>query len=122
SEVVYLFSARGRVERLQYLLGTRAGSFTRSLWLGLGDSFIQGNVTSAQMARLDRVASEHGIARHVNANTVGLTWERFQMVEAEVRRRDKWVYGVLENTAESFASAEALKAMLDEQELGLVRK
>lgn len=109
--------SKGAQERLSYL-GHDAGegSLARKKLFVVGESYVQGNVTVKEIAAMDKVFSEHRVARLLHGETLGEEWANFKRVRQEVRKRGDWVYGVLENLSSSEFHGPDFSVTLDTHE------
>jgi hypothetical protein len=107
---------KGMQGRISYLADNiEKSGITRDFWLVKGDSYLKGNVTPAEMARMDKTVRSHAIYRHLEADTLGEQLEKFKRIRKEVSKRGLWVYGVMENSDVQQWTDETLSAHLDEE-------
>lgn len=97
-------------------------SATTRMWSVKGFDFVQGNITAAQLAEMDKALGQHKVRAHVDAPTLAGTWQKYLLLRNEVRKRGNWVYGVLENIAARDWTADSLASVLDEREQDLSKR
>ena len=121
---------KGAQSRLSYVAEQVEPTITVQQWHSLGDDYLSGNVTPAELARLDDLVSEYNLHSLMVSLTLVEQVEFIKALDKEAAARGKWVYGVLESriwnhpgwlndieVAPAARSAVMLKNLLDEYEV-----
>lgn len=78
-------------------------------WADLGDSYMDGHVTSGELRVFNRTLRDHSIAKHfIDLPSIGVAMERIRALRKQVEKRGQWVYGLLEQRGRFPADLQAV--------------